>query len=102
VAPGAAGARRGGNRDIRHPSIGGFCLRAQAAVASTLGARPQAATPTTRRHPMPRDTSQWRFETQSVHAGYEPDPTTNAVAVPIYQTVAYASTAPSTAPTCST
>jgi len=49
VAPGAAGARRGGNRDIRHPSIGGFCLRAQAAVASTLDARPQAATPTTRR-----------------------------------------------------
>ena len=38
---------------------------------------------------MPRDTSQWRFETQSVHAGYEPDPTTHAVAVPIYQTVAY-------------
>ena len=25
---------------------------------------------------MPRDASQWRFETQSVHAGYEPDPTT--------------------------
>ena len=38
---------------------------------------------------MPRDTSQWRFETQSVHAGYEPDPTTHAVAVPIYQTVVY-------------
>ena len=28
-------------------------------------------------------------ETISVHAGYETDPTTNAVAVPIYQTVAY-------------
>jgi O-acetylhomoserine (thiol)-lyase len=25
-----------------------------------------------------------------VHAGYSPDPTTKAVAVPIYQTVAYA------------
>ncbi|WP_418318828.1 O-acetylhomoserine aminocarboxypropyltransferase/cysteine synthase family protein [Piscinibacter sakaiensis] len=39
---------------------------------------------------MPRDTSQWRFETKSVHAGYEPEPTTHAVAVPLYQTVAYA------------
>ena len=29
-------------------------------------------------------------ETLAVHAGYEPDPTTNAVAVPIYQTTAYA------------
>jgi O-acetylhomoserine (thiol)-lyase len=32
----------------------------------------------------------WRFETISVHGGYSPDPTTHAVAVPIYQTVAYA------------
>ena len=32
----------------------------------------------------------WKFETRSVHAGYSPDPTTKAVAVPIYQTVAYA------------
>jgi O-acetylhomoserine (thiol)-lyase len=32
----------------------------------------------------------WKFETQSVHAGYRPDPTTKAVAVPIYQTAAYA------------
>ncbi len=32
----------------------------------------------------------WRFETRSVHAGYSPDPTTKAVAPPIYQTVAYA------------
>ena len=31
-----------------------------------------------------------RFETLAVHAGYKPDPTTHAVAVPIYQTVAYA------------
>ena len=38
---------------------------------------------------MTRDTSQWRFETKSVHAGYVPDPTTHAVAVPLYQTVAY-------------
>ncbi|MGC3944531.1 MAG: aminotransferase class I/II-fold pyridoxal phosphate-dependent enzyme [Chryseolinea sp.] len=32
----------------------------------------------------------WKFETLSVHAGHSPDPTTKAVAVPIYQTVAYA------------
>lgn len=32
----------------------------------------------------------WKFETRSVHAGYTPDPVTKAVAVPIYQTVAYA------------
>jgi O-acetylhomoserine (thiol)-lyase len=31
-----------------------------------------------------------RDETIAVHAGYETDPTTKAVAVPIYQTVAYA------------
>jgi O-acetylhomoserine (thiol)-lyase len=29
-------------------------------------------------------------ETLAIHAGYEPDPTTKSVAVPIYQTVAYA------------
>ena len=32
----------------------------------------------------------WKFETLSVHAGYSPEPTTRAVAPPIYQTVAYA------------
>ncbi len=32
----------------------------------------------------------WRFETISVHGGYTPEPTTKSVAVPIYQTVAYA------------
>lgn len=31
----------------------------------------------------------WHFETISVHGGYQPEPTTHAVAVPIYQTVAY-------------
>src|SRR5256884_5412148 len=31
-----------------------------------------------------------RRETLAVHSGYEVDPTTKAVAVPIYQTVAYA------------
>jgi O-acetylhomoserine (thiol)-lyase len=32
----------------------------------------------------------WHFDTLSVHGGYSPEPTTKAVAVPIYQTVAYA------------
>ena len=31
-----------------------------------------------------------KIETIAVHGGYSPDPTTKAVAVPIYQTVAYA------------
>ncbi len=31
-----------------------------------------------------------KIETLAVHSGYSPDPTTKAVAVPIYQTVAYA------------
>jgi O-acetylhomoserine (thiol)-lyase len=31
-----------------------------------------------------------KIETQAIHAGYSPDPTTRAVAVPIYQTTAYA------------
>jgi len=30
------------------------------------------------------------IETKAVHSGYSPDPTTNAVAVPIYQTTAFA------------
>ncbi|MFT4197019.1 MAG: aminotransferase class V-fold PLP-dependent enzyme [Pseudoxanthomonas sp.] len=32
----------------------------------------------------------WKPETLAVHGGWSPDPTTRAVAVPIYQTVAYA------------
>ena len=31
-----------------------------------------------------------KIETKAVHSGYKPDPTTNAVAVPIYQTTAFA------------
>jgi O-acetylhomoserine (thiol)-lyase len=31
-----------------------------------------------------------KFETQAIHAGFKPDPTTRAVAVPIYQTTSYA------------
>jgi len=34
--------------------------------------------------------SHWKLETIAVHGGYQPDPTTRAAAVPIYQTVAYA------------
>ncbi len=30
-----------------------------------------------------------RFDTRTVHAGYRPDPTTGARAVPIYQTTSY-------------
>lgn len=30
-----------------------------------------------------------KIETKAIHSGYEPDPTTNAVAVPIYQTTSY-------------
>ena len=37
-----------------------------------------------------RTSADWRLETIAVHGGYRPDPTTRAVAVPIYQTVAYA------------
>ena len=38
----------------------------------------------------PSSDASWRFETRALHAGYRPDPVTKAVAVPIYQTVAYA------------
>lgn len=31
-----------------------------------------------------------KFETAAIHAGFEPEPTTKAVAVPIYQTTSYA------------
>ena len=31
-----------------------------------------------------------KIETKAIHSGYQPDPTTNAVAVPIYQTTSYA------------
>lgn len=35
-------------------------------------------------------TNQYRPETLAIHAGYEPEPTTKAVAVPIYHTSSYA------------
>ena len=36
------------------------------------------------------DRENWHFDTIAVHGGYAPEPTTKAVAVPLYQTVAYA------------
>jgi len=38
---------------------------------------------------MSNDAAQWGFETAQIHAGATPDPVTNAVATPIYQTTAY-------------
>ncbi len=38
---------------------------------------------------MSTDATQWGFETAQIHAGATPDPVTNAVATPIYQTTAY-------------
>ncbi|WP_370892408.1 bifunctional o-acetylhomoserine/o-acetylserine sulfhydrylase [Janibacter sp. GXQ6167] len=35
------------------------------------------------------DTANWAFETRQVHAGQQPDPTTGARALPIYQTTSY-------------
>jgi O-acetylhomoserine (thiol)-lyase len=38
---------------------------------------------------MSSDPKQHGFQTRALHAGYSPDPTTNARAVPIYQTTSY-------------
>ena len=38
---------------------------------------------------MSNDSSIWGFDTAQIHAGATPDPTTNAVVTPIYQTTAY-------------
>jgi O-acetylhomoserine (thiol)-lyase len=38
---------------------------------------------------MSNDSSKWGFDTAQIHAGAAPDPTTNAVVTPIYQTTAY-------------
>ena len=35
-------------------------------------------------------TQTYKDETLAIHAGYSPEPTTKAVAVPIYQTTSYA------------
>src|SRR5690606_4619209 len=71
------------------------------------GSRPKRATPPPPRLPGPCVISssrpRWlyspplspqgrpmKLETIAVHGGYSPDPTTKAVAVPIYQTTSYA------------
>ena len=38
---------------------------------------------------MSTDAAQWGFETAQIHAGATPDPVTNSVVTPIYQTTAY-------------
>src|SRR6056297_3391230 len=38
---------------------------------------------------MTKDNKNYKFETLQLHAGQEPDPTTGARAVPIYQTTSY-------------
>ncbi|RPE74488.1 MULTISPECIES: bifunctional o-acetylhomoserine/o-acetylserine sulfhydrylase [unclassified Frondihabitans] len=38
---------------------------------------------------MPDQTNAWKFETQQIHAGAQPDPTTHARATPIYKTTSY-------------
>jgi len=43
----------------------------------------------TRKHNMSNDSANWGFETAQIHAGATPDPTTNSVVTPIYNTTAY-------------
>ena len=38
---------------------------------------------------MSEASAHWKFETQQIHSGAQPDPVTNARATPIYQTTAY-------------
>lgn len=38
---------------------------------------------------MSQASAHWKFETQQIHSGTQPDPVTNARATPIYQTTAY-------------
>lgn len=38
---------------------------------------------------MSQASAHWKFETQQIHSGAQPDPVTNARATPIYQTTAY-------------
>lgn len=39
--------------------------------------------------PTPSEPAGWKFETQQIHAGQEPDPATGARALPIYQTTSF-------------
>ncbi|MFO0013998.1 MAG: trans-sulfuration enzyme family protein [Planctomycetota bacterium] len=42
----------------------------------------------------PRHDTPWKFDTQAIHAGQEPDPTTGAVITPIYATSTFAQQSP--------
>jgi O-acetylhomoserine (thiol)-lyase len=55
---------------------------------SLLGFRPASKTENLMVQATGREN--WHFDTIAVHGGYSPDPTTKAVAVPIYQTAAFA------------
>jgi cystathionine gamma-lyase len=41
-----------------------------------------------------RNNNHWKFDTQAIHAGQEPDPTTGAVITPIYATSTFAQQSP--------
>lgn len=43
---------------------------------------------------IPMDTNNYKLDTQLIHAGMEPDPTTGAIMTPIYQTSTYVQEAP--------
>eukprot|EP01042_Synura_sphagnicola_P010652 gene10652-13665_t len=60
------------------------------AIGAPSSAQPRVETGGATPFPSTKETSFMKIETLAVHAGYSPDPTTKAVAVPIYQTVAYA------------
>lgn len=51
--------------------------------------RRSRATSTVLHMSQPADFAKWSFETKQIHAGAEPDPTTGARAVPIYQTTSF-------------
>eukprot|EP01041_Mallomonas_annulata_P019019 gene19019-38193_t len=60
------------------------------AIGTSRNAQPWVEDDCPTPFPSTKETSFMKIETLAVHAGYSPDPTTKAVAVPIYQTVAYA------------
>ena len=60
------------------------------AIGTSRNAQPWVEADCPTPFPSTKETAFMKIETLAVHAGYSPDPTTKAVAVPIYQTVAYA------------
>src|SRR5262249_24522864 len=59
-------------------------------MAFALGASSNLISPKRKPRPAPDIRENLRAESIAIHGGYEIEPTTKAVAVPIYQTVAYA------------